>query len=632
MSPRKHLSSLVLKAVLLTLFPLALTGQPSPTLEHPRLFLSADQLAQYRARLDADSTLRALSDHLLAVADGILDLPPEPRRMIGRRMLRSSRTVLKRICYLGYAYRLTGKPIYVDRARREMLNAATYADFNPEHFLDVAEMAAALAIGYDWFYGELSPDDRATIATAVHRHAFRPALEDTHWWTTTTNNWNQVCHGGLGLAAIAFYEDYPETADSLLQRARQYLPLAYAQYAPDGAYAEGAMYFEYGTSFHAMFLDAYTHNFPDGPAVEIPDYFKRSGTFLAQVRGPAGYYNYGDSREDGGASASIYYLAQLDDTPGALYYQYPALREFATGDKTVPVDSYGQRLLPLAPLWLSRLAPTAVSSPPVATSFHSAGMNPIGILRTSFSDTATFLAAKGGTPSMNHGHMDIGSFVLDARGCRWVFDPGMHDYEALESQGLSIFDRTVDGDRWKVNRYTNYAHSTLTVNGKHQVVDGFAHLAKLAGSGGWRATRISMDSVYLPELATSARTLALHSSGAVLIHDRLHTPIDAGASVRWAILISDEIEMIDDRNAVLRRGDERMHVRILSPADAVLERYSSQPQLAYEEGLPGTILLGFTANLPENTESTLTVLLTDPENIAAGEKLARRYLNNLPAE
>ena len=631
MSSRKHLPALLLKTVLAVLLPLVLAGQ-SPALDHPRLFLTEQALEAYRDRLERDTTLRALSARIIAVADGILSLPPEPRRLIGRRMLRSSRTVLKRICYLGYAYRMTGRSVYSDRARREMLNAAAYPDYNPDHFLDVAEMAAALAIGYDWCYDALDSADRATISAAVYRHAFRPALDKTHWWLTTTNNWNQVCHGGLGVAAVSLHEAYPATADSILQRAWDYLPLAYQQYAPDGAYAEGAMYFEYGTSFHAMFLDAYIQNFTERQPLEIPEYFQNSGNFLAHVRGPAGYYNYGDSREEGSASTSIYYLALLGDTPGSLYYQYPLLQGYAMGRNPIPTDGYGQRLLPLAPIWLARLPAADVQSPPAETSFYSAGMNPVALLRTSFADTATFLAAKGGTPSMNHGHMDIGSFVVDARGQRWVFDPGMHDYEALESQGLSIFDRTAEGDRWRVNRYTNYTHSTLTVNGQHQAVDGFAPVAELPAFGGWRGTRITMDSVYLPDLKSSSRILALHPSGAVLVHDQLRTPRDTGATVRWGMLVRDNLEIIDERNVVLHQGDQKMLVRLLSPADASFSTYSSQPRLPFEEKIPGTVLLGFTSELARNTDATLTVLLTDPENVTESVKFAQEWLNNLPRE
>jgi hypothetical protein len=49
------------------------------------------------------------------------------------------------------------------------------------------------------------------------------------------------------------------------------------------------------------------------------------------------------------------------------------------------------------------------------------------------------VAMKGGSVSVNHAHMDIGSFVMDADGVRWAMDFGMQDYESLESKGIQPF-------------------------------------------------------------------------------------------------------------------------------------------------------------------------------------------------
>ena len=49
----------------------------------------------------------------------------------------------------------------------EMKAVAAFPDWNPSHFLDVAEMTNALAIGYDWLYDDLTPTDRATIRAAI---------------------------------------------------------------------------------------------------------------------------------------------------------------------------------------------------------------------------------------------------------------------------------------------------------------------------------------------------------------------------------------------------------------------------------------------------------------------------------
>ena len=48
-----------------------------------------------------------------------------------------------------------------------MLQAASFPDWNPQHFLDVGEMTMALAIGYDWLYDSLQPDTRRVVREAI---------------------------------------------------------------------------------------------------------------------------------------------------------------------------------------------------------------------------------------------------------------------------------------------------------------------------------------------------------------------------------------------------------------------------------------------------------------------------------
>ncbi len=94
-----------------------------------------------------------------------------------RQMLNASRTALGRITFLAALYRMDGDKRYADRARAEMLAAAGFDDWNPSHFLDVAEMTAAMAIGYDWLFDTLSPDDRATIRDAIIEKGLKPGME-----------------------------------------------------------------------------------------------------------------------------------------------------------------------------------------------------------------------------------------------------------------------------------------------------------------------------------------------------------------------------------------------------------------------------------------------------------------------
>jgi hypothetical protein len=134
---------------------------------HPRLFLSAEAEKTLETRLESDRFLQSLRQDLLAEADRLLPTRPVERVLIGRRLLDKSRTALARVLHLALAWRLTERATYLDRARAELVAAAEFADWNPSHFLDVAEMTTAVAIGYDWLYPALDDATRLQLRQAI---------------------------------------------------------------------------------------------------------------------------------------------------------------------------------------------------------------------------------------------------------------------------------------------------------------------------------------------------------------------------------------------------------------------------------------------------------------------------------
>ena len=73
---------------------------------------------------------------------------------------------------------------------------------------------------------------------------------------------------------------------------------------------------------------------------------------------------------------------------------------------------------PLLMLWLAptQEKPTA----PTALSWSAQGTVPVAFHRSAWTADASYVAIKGGTPSANHAHMDVGAFVMDADGVRWA--------------------------------------------------------------------------------------------------------------------------------------------------------------------------------------------------------------------
>ena len=121
-------------------------------LSHPRLFLRAGEEKALLANIQKDSIWSEMHRAIIAEAEEMCGLPLLERKIVGPRMHAISCEELRRVLFLSYAYRMTGRTEFAERAEKDMLNVCNFKDWNPSHFLDVSEMGMALAIGYDWLY------------------------------------------------------------------------------------------------------------------------------------------------------------------------------------------------------------------------------------------------------------------------------------------------------------------------------------------------------------------------------------------------------------------------------------------------------------------------------------------------
>ncbi len=573
--------------------------------EHPRLFLGRGQTEALRAKIESDPLLLRSFERVTAVADGILELEPVQRTKTGRRLLSVSRTCLKRVAHLAFAHRLTGEERYAQRARQEMLAAAGFSDWNPDHFLDVAEMTAALAIGYDWLHDALSPDDLRVIREAIVEKGLQPSLKGGSW-VESDNNWNQVCHGGLTMGALVVAEDHPELAERIIERAVRHVPRAMAEYAPDGAYPEGPGYWAYGTVFNVLLIDALESVLGNSFGLADHPGFLESADYYLHATGPTGlYFNYSDCGSSGGVSPEMFWFSSRRGDPGLLWHEKQILGEFLS--RRPRPDGNDERLFPFLLLWAGSLEDTSF---PESRHWRGDGTTPVAMHRSSWeSDAATYVGIKGGSPSANHGHMDIGSFVVDALGVRWAEDLGAQSYHDLESKGIRLWDKSQDGPRWDVFRLNNFSHNTLVVNGQKQRVQGSAPIVAFSDRGPMPHTIVDLAPVYRGQLAAARRGVGLLDDGSVLCQDEITAP-EGETEVRWGMVTRAEVSLEAPNRAVLRRGDRRLSLSLLSPAGAKLQIFETgAPPAEHDAPNRGTRMIGFRVKMAASEEATLAVLL-----------------------
>ncbi len=582
---------------------------------HPRILLFKGEEEMIKKTVSADTTWQKLQRAVFAECDSLVLKPPVERIQIGRRLLDKSREALRRLFFLSYAYRMTHKPEYAQRAEKEMLAISGFSDWNPSHFLDVAEMTMALAIGYDWLYDNLSENSRSVIKEAILKKGIQPSLDPkNNSWLRAEHNWNQVCNAGMTYGAIAIFEDQPELAKQIINRAIESIDVPMREYAPDGAYPEGYGYWGYGTSFNVMFISAVEKLFgKDFGLISKPGFLK-TGSYLENMTGPSGNsFNYSDAGIGGGLQPAMFWFASRTKDPSLLWVERSRLMN-AQGRNFV-----GNRLLPAIFLWSGGTHINNVK-PPTSTMWTGKGKVPVALIRTSWTDPAAiFVGFKGGAANVNHAHMDIGSFVMEADGVRWAMDFGSQEYESLESKGLSIFGRTQDAQRWTIFRYNNFVHNTLTVNNELQKVSGYAPLTSSSAKPDFMSAVTDLTEVYKGSLSKAKRGIAIVDKRYVVVRDEIETGPNE-TTIRWTLLTPAEVKITGANTAELTRNGKKLLLQVQSPAKVAMKTWSTDPPKDYDAPNPGTAMVGFEVTIPANSKTEFSVSLIPASTGAKSNK------------
>ena len=569
---------------------------------HPRILMPAGEEQQIRANIAVDPVWAKIHQSIIEECDRLITVPVSERILEGRRLLGVSREALRRVFYLSYAYRMTGEKKYADRTEKEMLAVSAFSDWNPSHFLDVAEMTMAVSIGYDWVYDQLTPASREIIKSAILKKGIDPSLNSQHnGWLRATHNWNQVCNAGMSYGALAIFEDAPELSKMIIDRAVESIRLSMHEYAPDGAYPEGYGYWDYGTSFNIMFLSVIEKIWKtDFALLQIPGFMK-TAAYMAHMTGATGQcFNYADNGLGGNMHPTMFWFAAKTNDRSVLWNQ----RKYMESDRRFTRD----RLLPAVMVWGSGIRIADIVQPKEMM-WTGKGEMPVSLMRTSWTDPkAIYVGFKGGRAATNHAHMDAGSFVMEADGIRWAGDLGPQDYNSLETRGVDLWNMSQNSQRWQVFRYNNFVHNTLTVNNQLHKVDGKAEFVSYSSNALFMNGIVDMSKVFEGQLSKSLRGVAIVNGQYVAVRDEV-TATGKETSVRWTLLTSAEAKITGKNTIELKKDGKKLKIEVAEPAKVTMKIWPTTPPNDYDALNPGTVLAGFEVIIPANANATLLVKL-----------------------
>jgi len=552
---------------------------------HPRLLLTPERIAAIREEIRQEGLLHDYYTWIKWNADQFLKEKPLVYRVEGRRMLGISREALNRIACLALAANFeSDHQRYIDKVNEEILAVASFSDWNPGHFLDVAEMALAVSLGLDWCHDMLPEETILAGKRALIDLALKPGIADEghNFWIEKANNWNQVCHGGIIAAALTVSEAEPDLSARVIRQALEYIPIGLEVYKPDGLYPEGPGYWIYGTYYTVLTSEMLRTALGTDFGITRAPGFMESALAGRMLVSPAGLnFNFGDCSLRMGPLTYWSLLAWFDQQGGKESYFTPgplkdALKGMLGGNKT------SRWLQPIPFTWMVGMAGKEDQAV-LPDLWVAHGKNPVAVFTDQDDPRGFYFGTKGGQADLSHGNMDAGSFVYELDGFRWFLDLGMQSYGPLEEIiGGGLWNPRQDSDRWTLLSKNNLGHSTLTVNGSLHQADGFASLDQSEEN----AVKIDLAQVLGSEVKEATRRITRVGDYTMRLEDRV-VPNELTEVVTAGFMTTADVE-VRDGVVFLREKEKTLQLVVLFPEEPRIEVVPlTPPPLDYDLTKPG---------------------------------------------
>jgi len=592
---------------------------------HPRLFLSEEDFSSLKLRVssasESDSVLISLHELILERANTIgLDSNPIEYKYdeSGLRLLHRSREALQRILLCSYAYRFSGETKYLRHAISDLDVVCSFPTWNAErHFLDAAEMALAVAVGYDWLYDNLPGYIKERAFKALNEFAFQPSANpDWSGFYYSEGNWNQVCNAGLVAGSIATYEKSDTTAQRIISDAITTNSRIMGKiYSPDGNYPEGPGYWSYGNMFEAILLTELEDVFGRDFGISNTLGFANTANYKEFTVRPGGkVFNYSDNMDALLPSYPLWYFAKRFGDTSVLNSEVALLSQ----GKYEDVEEV--RVLPLLMAYALKIGPIR-DKQTKSSVYFGRGTTPVLMAKgnSSLDGSEYYLGVKAGTTTTSHSHMDCGSFVYDAFGHNWAIDLNRQEYVEVENIASAHFgnfwDLSQNALRWKFLRMNNRFHNTITINDTDHYVKGKTEIIRVIDTLGYRGAVIDMTQLFKGQAQTVIREVVINANGELKVTDTVSALDTLDADIRFSMVTPSDVCHYSE-GLLLSQDNTTLSLTCESEDTPIIYNIWSTDPKGYdyifseeESSNPGAMVCGYNARVEKGKTAVFTTVL-----------------------
>jgi len=536
----------------------------------PRLYIKEEVLSDLRSQIHGDhlkaEAKKVIADAKQLVKSKCISEGEAKTYQLGTRALDTQ------LACLTTAWSLTQDQKYRKAALKHLGNLVNWTHISCEarfnspkdqdfmFCLSYGEHAATIGFMYDVFRSDMTEEERKVFFDVFDRFYMKAALravENPPWWANKVwSNWNGVCAGGMGIMALALYEDHPD-AFKLIPFVEKSLAEYFKSYVTNGGgNHEGTGYWNYGMNYSLRYLLSWeSATGKKHPAFDVPEIAK-SLYFPLDFTG----ITFGDN--DGWGPTPFYFLAskRLDQPEAALAAATYFGAESKNHNKNHAIREKHLRFVQRGDmLYVADVIPTDEEMGKLKRA-HEKKPQPVarvydGLGWAALADDVAYpklrLAARGGSSEISgHGMVDLLSFRCRVNGELMITDQPQSGYLAptFSKRGTEMYERSAA------------SKSTLFVDGLGCHTNMKCDTTEVVSKKGLSGIRIDGSHIYLPRWKDTFigrlfllvensywvvvdRLLDPNPASTHFIEARFHTLADDGCGKNWVALKSGKEKM-----------------------------------------------------------------------------------------
>ncbi len=554
---------------------------------HPRLLYTAEDIAQIKLSAQSDAFAKATYDEIIAKANAIIPTPLLDYGLDGAGLRISNLHTISndQLPFLVLAYQFTKDTKYALRAWQQLDRMCDYTDWGANrHFLDAGIAAKGVAIAYDGLYDYLTAAQRTRLSNAVRAFVLQPGKTQIETntgvfkWYLTDDNWNGICHGGMIMAALATYEQDSTFNSNVVSLAANGTIRYMQSLAPDGASEEGMSYWSYGMQNTILAFESMKRVLSTTYGLAEQPGFQKTGWFPYLVSGPVGTVSVGDDYTYNGKNnrmLSYFWFSKYFNNANLAKAHYEACIT-VNSSKTIKMNGWSDLL------FYKKELVNAGSSTALPLNGYVKGLEYMFVQESANNDNALYIGMHTGNNASSHGHLDAGSFYIQALGETFaagnlgVENPYPADYfntTAPLYNGAPTTSATSPG-RFYYYRVKTESKNCLVFNPDarpEQNPAGVATVIKDAAdvTGGYYVS--DLGSCYSRDVSNYKRGIKMNrNTGIITVQDEF-TPTAPNSTVYWLMQSAATDGLIistDGKTATMSKNGKTFYAIIQSPSTA----------------------------------------------------------------